>query len=120
MSGSIVCPGCGGPKTRRAVLCRACRGRANVVGARTWVETGLPAVPNVPRTKEQSKVYHGKLTSIATLEGRTLLEVKAWALERATAMFGRPFESSTELREIEMELLLESFDRRLEELGYTR
>jgi len=115
---SLTCPGCHGPKTRRAELCRDCRRRANVVGARTWVETAQPTLPSTPRTPQQNRVYHGKLNSIAELEQRPLKDVKAWALERASLMFRRSIESSTELSEIEMEQLLESLDRRLDELGY--
>jgi hypothetical protein len=117
---SLVCPGCGGPKTSRARLCASCRQRANLVGERTWIDTGRPPAPVTPRTPQQNLVYHGKLASIAKLEQLPIKDVKRWALELATLMFRRAIASSTEVSEFEMEQLLEAFDHRLDELGYER
>jgi hypothetical protein len=114
----LVCPGCQGPKSKRAKLCKECRPRANAVGERTWLDTGRPPAPLTPRTPQQNLVYHGKLASIAKLEDCPIKDVKRWALELATLMFRRTIASSTEITEMEMEQLLEAFDRRLDALGY--
>lgn len=119
MPDRLICPGCSGKKTRRAQLCHLCRPRANSVGGRVWSETAQPAVQSIPRTPQQNRVYHARCASIAKLEQRPLLDVKRTALEHFATRIGRPLESSTELSEIEMELLLESLDQRLFELGYT-
>jgi hypothetical protein len=114
---NTTCPGCGGAKSKRALLCAGCRRRANVVGAKVWTETAAP-VSTAPRTPQQSRVYHGKLASLAQLQAVDLYEVKRQALHKASAMFGRPITSSTELTEVEMERLLEALDEQLEQLGY--
>lgn len=113
-----ACPGCGGPKTRRAQFCATCRRRANVVGAKVWTETAAP-VSTTPRTSQQNRVYHGKCASLAKLEQLELFQIKRRSLEAASAMFRRPITSSTELTEIEMEQLLEHLDEQLARLGYT-
>jgi hypothetical protein len=120
VSAKNTCPGCGGEKTKTAELCAKCRRRANVVGARSWIDTGRPPAPITPRTPQQNRVYHGKLSSIALLEERPLKDVKDGALQLASSMFRRSIESSTELSEIEMEQMLEALDDRLDELGYGR
>jgi hypothetical protein len=111
-----ICPGCGGDKHRRAELCTTCRKRANAIGASVLTHVATPAAPMIPRTPWQNRNYHGRLREIAQLETpgieREVLwqeerKLKKWALRRASRMFGKPFESSTELSELEMERLLE-------------
>jgi hypothetical protein len=113
-----TCPGCKGPISRRAKLCAECRRRANSVGEKVWTESALPRIPARPRTPNQSQVYHGKCASLAQLQKLDMLEVKHRTLALASKMFDRELKSSTELTEIEMELLLEALDEKLFALGY--
>lgn len=115
---ALVCPGCGGAKSKRAELCLTCRRKANAVGASVLThvhEAAIPpeSLPFVPRTPWQSKAYHGKCNDLARLTGSDFLETKRAALAHAGEMFGRAFDSSTELSEIEMEQLLEWLDDQL-------
>lgn len=117
MPDPLVCPACDGPKSRRAKLCRPCRLRANGIGEQVWTETHTAPLPSRPRTPQQNTVFHARCTELATTPGATKeeirqrkraieVEVKAWASKR----FGREIESSTQLTEIEMELVLEHLD----------
>jgi RNA polymerase-interacting CarD/CdnL/TRCF family regulator len=114
---SLVCPGCGGPKSKRAELCRKCRRKANAVGA-TVVAQVVDAQPISARlrTPEQNRVYHGVLAKIANLQGSDLRFLKRRALAKASQLFDREIASSTELTEIEMERLLEWLDTELDRL----
>jgi hypothetical protein len=119
VSTSTICPGCGGPKTRRAELCKTCRLSANRIGAQV-VESVATSAPELrPRTAIQNTVYHARLTDLAELEmpeaspakrRLRVIELKQWALAHATAEVRRPIASSTDLTEPEMERLLEWLD----------
>lgn len=106
---TTVCPGCSGPKSKRAELCATCRRQANAVGASvlTHVHEAATPVPSRPRTPQQNTVYHGRCSDLAKLLRLSLLEVKKRTLTQAGKMFDRVFTSSTQLAEIEMEQLLE-------------
>jgi hypothetical protein len=113
---STSCPGCGNPKTKRANLCADCRRRANEIGASVITHVASPAAPVVPRTPMQNTAYHGRLRSIALLEKPGLerealwsaeRKLKKWALKHASKLVGRDVGSSTELNELEFELLLD-------------
>jgi len=114
-----ICPGCDGPKSKRAKLCRKCRTKANAVGASVVTQihdVTLPAAtrPRL-RTPEQNRVYHGMLNDLAKFEHKSLRTVKRETLAEASRRFGRKVESSTELSELEMASLIEGYiDRRLE------
>ena len=111
----MTCPGCAGPISRRAKLCADCRKRANAVGASvvTHVAAAAPRTGGPLRTPQQSQVFHGKLNDLAKRRHVEQQVVKRHALAHAAATFGRPIASSTELTEIEMELLLEWLDEEL-------
>jgi hypothetical protein len=115
---SLICPGCGGTKSRRAHLCRTCRAKANAVGASVVTHVHEAAAPDDapprPRTPEQNRVYHGKLADLARHQHQPLPVVKRQALVEASRRFGRLVSSSTELSEVEMELLLEWLDDELD------
>lgn len=120
----LVCPGCNGPKTARAKLCRVCRGRANIIGERVWTDTALPTTPAKPRTVYQSNIYHGKCAALARARSedpsdkiavnREMRAVKHQALAFASKRFRREIESSTELSEIEMDIVSEWLDDQLD------
>jgi hypothetical protein len=109
-----TCPGCGKKKTKRAQVCAECRRKANSIGVSVVTHVHEAAIPSesprTPRTPWQSKAYHGKCNDLARLTKAEFLIVKRNALARAPTMFGREIKSSTELTEIEMELLLEWLD----------
>jgi hypothetical protein len=117
MSSALVCPGCNGPKSKRAALCIKCRRDANAIGATvvTRVAEAQP-VPARLRTSEQNRVYHGVLAHVARLEGTDIRVMKRRAIAKASELFGRSIESSTELSEVEMERLLEWLDTELDRL----
>lgn len=106
----LVCPGCRGPKTKRARLCAECRRRANSVGEQVWTDTRIPTVPARPRTAQQNTVYHAKCADLAKLSEQDKPIVQAAALAWASKRFQRLIESSTELTEIQMEIVLEHLD----------
>jgi hypothetical protein len=113
-----VCPGCDGKKSRRAVVCSSCRRAANAVGVSVLTHVHDAAIPPEsrpfePRTSQQSKVYHAKCADLAVLTARELVVVKKRALAHASTTIGRELNSSTELSEIEMELLLEWLDEEI-------
>jgi hypothetical protein len=116
-----VCLGCGGPKTAKARLCKKCRLRANAVGEQVWTESHVPPPPSRPRTGLQSRMYHGKVASIARARraadvNAEMRNVKKGTLEWASATFRREITSSTELTELEMERVLERLDEQLDEI----
>jgi hypothetical protein len=122
-----TCPGCGGGKSKRAKFCKDCRRRANAVGADVLqqIPTAAPRQRVVLRTPQQNLVYHAKCADIAALDGLEQwqatkaeqrlreLAVKARTLEWASKRFGRQIDSSTELTEAEMEVVLEHLDAEL-------
>jgi hypothetical protein len=125
---ALICPGCNGPKTKRAKLCATCRRRANAVGADVVTHVGEAAIPPEsrpprPRTPQQNLVYHARVTDLAKLAKPADKEqlrsaerhLKKAVLAKASTMFERPIASSTELNEAEMERLLEWLDEQLEE-----
>jgi len=61
------CPGCGGPKTKRAELCKNCRKAATALGASVLTHVSTPA-PSIPRSVKQSTVLRAPLREIAGLE----------------------------------------------------
>src|SRR5437763_1499099 len=65
---STTCPGCHGPKTKRAELCGSCRKTANAIGVSVVTHVSTPATPTVPRTQKQNAVYHGRLREMAQLQ----------------------------------------------------
>lgn len=110
---ATTCPGCDGTKTPRAALCAKCRRRANAVGVSVVTHVHEAAIPTespepfVRRTPWQSKAYHGKCNDLARITKADMGETKKKTLAYASERFGRPLESSTELSEVEMELVLE-------------
>ena len=111
-----TCPGCNGPKSKRAALCKTCRSRATRVGVD--VVTHVPVadvVPVQPRTAVQNRIYHARLNDLMRLRRVTNKDARLLALDRAAAMLGRAIESSTELSEPEMERLLEWLQEQIEE-----
>jgi hypothetical protein len=122
---TTTCPGCNGPKSKRAELCGNCRKQANALGASVLTHVATPTAPFVPRTAKQNTSYHGRLRSIAQLqkpgiEGNALWDaerkLKKWALKQASILAGRDIRSSTELSELEMERLLEFLGDRIDDL----
>lgn len=113
---ATTCPGCGGKKSRDAMLCRSCRTRANALGVSvlTHVHEAATPAPSRPRTPQQNRVYHGKLADLARLEQAPIAALKRRVLAEATSRFNRPVTSSTDLSEVEMEQLLEWLDDQLE------
>lgn len=111
-----ICPGCGNAKSKRAALCADCRRQANALGLQVLTAVATPSSPTIPRTPAQNKMLHGRLREIATLEKpgieRDALwtaerKLKRWAVAMASRLVGKPFSSSTELSELEMERLLD-------------
>lgn len=111
-----ACPGCGGPKTKRAEICANCVKTARAIGVSVIKNVATPAQPFQPRTEIQNRAYHGKLREIALLEkpgieGGELWtrerKLKKWSLAHAAKMVGRELDSSTALSELEFERMLE-------------
>jgi hypothetical protein len=119
MAAATICPGCAGPKSRRAGLCRTCRLKANTIGAHVVVDVAPNAPEHRTRTPVQNTIYHARLNDLAKIDDPhasveelrlRVIELKIWALTHASRTFGRSIESSTELSETEMERLLEWLD----------
>jgi hypothetical protein len=111
----LICPVCGGPKTKRAHLCAGCRRAAIAAGVNLLLADMTPAAPRPPhvdpfRTPGQSRAYHGKCGSLAQLEQTTPQRIKQQALEHISAVVGRPVLSSKDLTEDEMSDLLDWLD----------
>jgi len=115
----MTCPGCGGSKSKRALLCAACRRRAISVGVQ---EVLTPAPPDEPRSPSQNLAFHGKCATLAKLElsddathvavNQRAMERKHDALAWAAKRFGRSIESSRQLSRDEMSEVLEWLDER--------
>ena len=120
MSGRI-CPGCGGPISRGAQLCRLCRPRAIAAGVNLLAPGARAAVPAPagPRTAGQSRAYHGKCGTLARLRGEQPQQIKKAVLERASHRFRREITSSSELNEIEMSDVLDELDAAIAEAAET-
>jgi hypothetical protein len=116
----LICPGCQGPKSRRAQLCAGCRRRAVATGARKVLE---PDPPGEPRSPAQNGAFHGKCGTLAQLElgaGATPAQVSVFAvrlkreaLDWAGDRYGRQLTSSTELSRDEMSEVLDWLDARI-------
>src|SRR5439155_9208891 len=113
---STTCPGCHGPKTKRAELCGSCRKTANAIGVSVVTHVSTRATPTVPRTQKQNAVYHGRLREMAQLQKHGIeredlwheeRKLKKWALAQASIQVGREISSSVDLSELEMERLLD-------------
>lgn len=131
---TTICPGCGETKSRRAVVCSSCRKRAGAVGVSviTNVHDAIPleSTPARPRTAQQNTVFHGRLRELALLEhGGPIGKDELYAAERAAKkraiahaaeMFGKTFESSTDLSEMQMERLNDWLSDRIDELRANR
>lgn len=131
---TTICPGCGEKKSRRAVVCSRCRKRAGAVGVSviTNVHDAIPleSTPARPRTAIQNSVFHGRIRDIALLEhGAPMAKdelyaaeraVKKRAMTRAAEMFGKTFESSTDLSEMQMERLNDWLSDCIDELKAKR
>jgi len=114
----VNCPGCAGPKSARATLCRDCRRRANSVGAAVVAQLPTVAAPSRPadvgpRSAGQNRAYHGKCGTLAAIRETTPQQIKAQALEYASVRFGRAITSSGDLDELEMSDVLDWLDTQL-------
>lgn len=64
----LVCPGCGGSKSRRALLCASCRRRASIAGVEVVVER---------IASKQISAFHAIANHIDKLHGVALGTTKA-------------------------------------------
>lgn len=113
---TIVCPGCGGPKTKRAQLCKLCRSRAIAAGVDQVITPDR-------RSTGQNSAFHGKCSTLAQLElgphaakpqlARCAIEHKRQALAYAAERFTRVVTSSTALSHDEMSEVLDWLDHQI-------
>lgn len=121
---ATVCPGCDGPKSRRAKLCATCRRNAIDVGVRA-VQAGLTepieqaaARPrresSGPRNDRQASAIHGKAQALANLRGVSKAEVKREFYARTGAHFSREITSSDQMTWAEAHWCLDRLEEAIE------
>jgi hypothetical protein len=108
-----TCPGCSGPISRGAQLCRLCRPRAIAAGVNLLAPGARSSQPQPPagaRTTGQNRAYHGKCGTLARLRDVPVREIKDWALAQASTRFRRNITSSADMNEDEMSDVLDTLD----------
>jgi hypothetical protein len=130
--------------SKRARTCKHCRRRATSTGLNlliaasaapslediaAWASapaTSASGPPAAPRSARQSAIYYGKCAAVARATmpaadkvelDREMRAVKRRALEYASGRFGREITSSTDLNEIEMDIVCEYLDTLLDEIS---
>lgn len=99
MHGSLVCPGCSKPKTKRARLCADCRRRAVSIGVNSVLaaaERGhAPAIELIG--SRQISAFYGKTDELDRILERPHRTGHNLALEHASSQFGRKILSVKDL-----------------------
>ena len=105
----LICPGCGGAKTRRARICASCRRRAIELGVQAVLETaGRGPQPDVEMIgPRQVSAFYAKTDELDRILERPYRTGHDLALERASEHFGRPITSVNELAYAEASWVLD-------------
>ncbi len=116
MTEPAACPGCGGSKTPRARLCKACRHRATGIGVAAVIRTRTlrgrwPAEQAI--TAAQISAVHGMAAKLDKLNRLPRRATHDRALAHATQILGRQVASVTELDRREASLVLDWLEEQL-------
>lgn len=113
MTADVDCPGCGGPKSRSAKLCKNCRRRAIDTGVTAVVTHGpnpAPAKSEKPISQGQIAAFWAKLNELARWEEQPKEDVKLRLLAETAARVGRPVTSLKQLSFKEANELLDGME----------
>jgi hypothetical protein len=116
-SPKVECPGCHGTKTKRAVVCAACRSFATEIGIQA-VLAERKARPtdaeNLQRFDRMRRAYHGKCDAIGKELGESKLSIKQGILVRASEQFKRPIASFDDCTLLEAGWILDRLEEQLD------
>lgn len=116
-SPKVSCAGCGGEKTKRAVVCAACRSFATDIGIQAVLAERKPRptdAENLQRFDRMRRAFHGKCDAIARELGESKLSIKQGILVRASTQFKRAIASFNDCTLLEAGWILDRLEEQLD------